>query len=80
MLTLYIILGLLSWCSLGYLTAYIDFKFDIVDSKSVNNNLGVLILGGLVTFILMLCNLIGGSFSNSFRKGGVLSKLKFKDK
>ena len=76
MLILYIILGLLAWFSLGYLTAYIDFKFDIVDGKSVNNNLGVIISGGLVTFIFMLCSLIG----KSFRESGVLEKLKFKDK
>lgn len=86
MTLLYIILGIIAWLGCGYFAAWLDFKFDIVDSEGVNDNLDKIILIGPFAGVVILfwgllspsCTKVGKTISTVLSR--TTNKLKFKEK
>ena len=73
-MTALIIIGcVLGWLALGYFTAYLDFKYDVICRKEVNDNIVILTLfGGITLLALILVIVVCVSLD-------LVEKLKFKE-
>lgn len=78
MLILYILLGIIVWCLVGYISAYIDYKYDIVDGDRVNDNILLLTVTGMIPLIYIVVVILSDHLSGTVDT--MKEKLKFKEK